>query len=143
MPRETLIEEARLIGANSILWSRDPILKKIAEQNYHGRVFVEVWAHEGHLAFTNHCEKEFLKRKALDALQREKFMSVSADHLTDEPATGPASGTFIGRVIVEVWDALVVIGITGKERRVLLHRIRDMLRVRELLEDTTLVPLQR
>jgi len=143
MPEEALIEESVFIGSNSILWSERPILMNITGQSYHGRIFVEVWEDDMHLAFTNHCRKDFLKEKTIDALRSQQFILVDSEQLTDEPVTGPSSETFIGRVTIEIWDNPAVANITGQKRELLLYQARRMLEVKELWIDETLVPQQK
>jgi hypothetical protein len=120
----TLTEQLAGYADNISLWHSQPLLKP-AGQTYLGRVFVEVWDGEDtHLVATN----DSLCSTALAALSGEQ-QSISATNtpLTNLPATGGVSGqTFVGRVIVEVWNNQIVIGVSGTENQVLQSALKTL-----------------
>lgn len=113
----TATEQQAVYADNISLWNSQPLLEP-SGQGYVGRVFVEVWdGDDAHLVATD----DSLRQAALAALSgQQQSSSATNTPLTNKPATGSVSGqTFVGRVIVEVWNNGVVIGYSGNSSYVL------------------------
>src|SRR5438876_190220 len=104
----TTTEQSASYGDNSALWGSLPLLEP-SGQGFQGRVFVEVWdGEDAHLVATN----DTLRSTAYGALSgSQSSVSATNSPLTNQPATGAVSGqSFVGRVIVEVWNNQIVVG---------------------------------
>ena len=99
-------------GPNAVIWADKPALEQLSNQNYLGRVVIEVWNEGEFVFFENNLS---LLDKTLVALQGVTDVNVlTAAPWTDEPVMGEAKGqTFLGRVVVEVWDRHAAVAVTG------------------------------
>ncbi len=118
-----LIEQQKPMGANSSLWSRNPVLGALPGRNYYGRIFVEVWEKDARLV-SDSREPSWLQG-AMIALKTNTYRKVGLN-LTDEPTTGQiANQAYHGCVVIEQWDDQVLVGLTGSSQ--LLERAIQIL----------------
>lgn len=129
MPEETVpvpSEDIAVSGENKILWLRQPVLRlQRGRRRFLGRVFVEVWDGDDERVVTS---DPALRAPALAALQSNYKPILDPDVLlADRPTTGEVpKQTFIGRVIVEMWDDGALVGITGPETKVVERAIKSL-----------------
>jgi hypothetical protein len=125
MSEEPIAREERVNFADNIsLWGRQPLLQPQGS-NFQGRVFVEVWDQkETRLVMTS----EYLVAVVLEALEGKRpYVSAHQIPLTNKPATGDVpEQTFVGRVVVEVWNDLVVVGVSGSQSIVLEKALKAL-----------------
>lgn len=112
-------------GPNTSIWTATPGLQTLTDGLYLGRVFVEVWS-EDTLVVT--CGSPALGKNALAALKgRHVRVPDSAVPWTDQPATGVLAGqTFLGRVVIELWNNHAVVGVTGTSPQLLARTIQHL-----------------
>lgn len=117
---EPVVIETRVVPPpNTNIDSVEPVLGTIQGHHYHGRIFIEVWEGDARMVIVPQIPA--LTARALAALEgRSRWGEVKrTPWQPDWPVTGEIPGkTFLGRVVVEVWDNVAVVGIAGSEVQV-------------------------
>ena len=117
-------------SASSTVWSDRPLLRELPNRRYDGRLVVEVWEDNSTRVAIDGAgdTAKALTARALKALQ-EPFSPIRDPEipLTNEPVTAAiADVTFLGRLIVELWDDQATIGISGSDPRVLTTAVKTL-----------------
>ncbi len=109
-------------GPNATIWSDEPMLvTDVPGQQYHGRLVVEVWTQGSTLFYGsdedgNPPNAEFFNRAIASLLEYSEETIITDTPWTDEPVLGEVpEQSYLGRVVVEVWDEHISIAITGTE----------------------------
>jgi hypothetical protein len=111
-------------GRNSTIWAPEPMLRSVQGQRYLGRLFVEVWDKE-----TRVVGLSVLFKRGLATLRREQpqVQEVAAPW-TDQPVTPEIQGqSFLGRVVVEIWNDKSAVAIQGQATQVRDRAIQELL----------------
>lgn len=115
-------------GPNASLWLDTPVLGMAIGRGYQGRVVVEVWD-KGEMMFRpahpgNSSQTAYVLELAVSALRSINWPSVRTDTWPNQPVMGELpSHTFLGRVVIEIWDSQTAIDVTGSgERGYLVER---------------------
>lgn len=116
------ISKAVTPGPNLSLWSTAPQIHARTGKTYYGRVFVEVWDKDALIAC---CGDSSLQARGLAALQgHQKAVQVASTPWTSQPALGLVPGqTFLGRVVIEIWQDQAVVAMSGAASQVLANAI--------------------
>ncbi|NOK57983.1 MAG: hypothetical protein GFH27_549287n287 [Chloroflexi bacterium AL-W] len=120
---------------NSSIWSSSPLLHNIENQTYFGRAFVEIWNNDACIVTVGNGL--VLRKRTLIALQSLNNKNAKIEDLqtlrwTLQPATGEREGqTFLGRVVVEVWDDETVVGFTGISPQILSRALKELVSIIE------------
>lgn len=108
---ENLQESLADPGDNMQLWGNSPVLDEASEQNYLGRVTIEVWANDQSRLITS---DPTLPQIALLSLENNKFLRKNANNIALRAASGSNdSNKFVGHVIFEMWTKQVNVATTG------------------------------
>lgn len=110
-------------GPNASIWSTEPMLTEFPDQEYQGRLVVEIWTKGEYIFYPsdkqgNPVTGDFLER-TIAALDDPQTEILTATPWTDEPVMATSEDIpgerFLGRVVVEVWDEQIVVAATGSE----------------------------
>ncbi len=114
--QENLQEDVVELGHNPQLWSSRPVLGTLLDQNYLGRVIIEVWENEQTRLVTS---EQSLLDVAQMALEMNRYSSKQPKNISFNPATGEnGDSLFAGQVIIELWTNQVNVGSTGSATQV-------------------------
>lgn len=109
-------------GPNASIWSNEPMLvTDVPGQQYYGRLVVEVWAQGSTLFYSsdengNPPSADFFDRVTGNLQNYSEEIIVTNTPWSDEPVLGEVPNqSYLGRVVVEVWDEHISIAITGTE----------------------------
>lgn len=117
---QSVVVEEGSSGPNASIWSSEPALAQFPDQEFHGRLVVEVWT-QGEFIFYPSDEggdphtPQFFDR-ILATLREPQTEILTSTPWTNEPVMGEVPDqSFIGRVVVEVWDEQIVVAAAGSE----------------------------
>lgn len=112
---ESLQESSAIPGDNTQLWESSPVLEEMPDQNYLGRVTIEVWENNQSRLITS---DQTLPEIALLSLKNNKFFSKNANNIAPKSASGSnGSNEFVGHVIFEMWTKQVNVATTGSPQK--------------------------
>jgi hypothetical protein len=112
--------------ADTSIWSTKPGLEHVPDEQYYGRIFVEVW--DTATSFVVASTAEDALARAVAALKRTGAAAQKhAVPWKEEPVTSQiADQTFLGRVVVEFWKTREVVAVSGTDSRVLEKAIQQL-----------------
>lgn len=110
------IEWPATTTTSSTIWLGTPFLGNTPGRKYLGRVVVEVWENDALFFDQRLTEDEDVLHRAIVALLNTKTRPSTISPWTDKPLLGSLNDqSFLGRVVIEVWDGQCNLCISGSE----------------------------
>jgi hypothetical protein len=117
-------------GPNNSIWSNGPMLGQVPGASYVGRVVVESWDDGSQSVVIGQAGK--LVQPAMVALSNPP-RSLAASPWPNRAVTAEVAGKpFVGRVVVEVWDAQARVAVAGRQDEAINRAIKHLGDLREL-----------